>query len=211
MDACTTGARSTAIGVDALGGVTTGTSNVGVGYRAGQTGTALTTGTNNIYVGHNSAASASSVVGEIVVGSTVGDNTTGKGGNTGFINPNGGGVYNGGNTTTWTTTSDQRIKKNIVDNNEGIDIINQIRVRNFEYRLPEEIDGGLKPTDAVKKSGVQLGVIAQELAEICPDCVTTESTGVMSVNTDELFWHMVNAIKQLKSEIDSLKSQINGA
>ena len=80
-------------------------------------------------------------------------------------------------------------------------------MRNFEYRLPEEVDQELGPSAAVRRSGVQLGVIAQELAEICPDCVKTESTGVMSVNTDEIFWHMVNAIKQLKAEIDQLKGQ----
>ena len=114
-------------------------------------------------------------------------------------------MYNGGNTTTWTTTSDQRLKKNIVDNNEGLEKIAAIRVRNFEYRLPEEVDGGLQPKDAVIKPGIQLGVIAQELQQVCPDCVRTESTGVLAVDSDEIFWHMVNAIKQLKAEIDQLK------
>jgi hypothetical protein len=31
----------------------------------------------------------------------------------------------------------------------------------------------------------------------------------MSVNPDNLTWYMVNAIKELKAEIDSLKSQLN--
>jgi hypothetical protein len=31
----------------------------------------------------------------------------------------------------------------------------------------------------------------------------------MSVNADNLTWYMVNAIKELKAEIDSLKSQLN--
>jgi len=92
-----------------------------------------------------------------------------------------------------------------------LDAITSIRVRNFEYRLPEEVDAELKPTDAIKKSGVQLGVIAQELNEVLPDCIKTESTGVMSVNSDNLTWYLVNAIKELKAEVDSLKAQINGA
>ena len=46
-----------------------------------------------------------------------------KGSNTGFITPNSGGVYQGNNSTTWSQTSDERIKKNIVDNNVGLEKI----------------------------------------------------------------------------------------
>jgi hypothetical protein len=81
-------------------------------------------------------------------------------------------------------------------------------VRNFEYRLPGEVDAELKPTDAIKKSGIQLGVIAQEFQQILPECVRTESSGVMSVDPDNLTWYMINAIKELKAEVDSLKQQL---
>jgi hypothetical protein len=53
---------------------------------------------------------------------------------------------------------------------------------------------------------VQLGVIAQELQAVLPDCVKTESTGVMSVDADNLTWYLVNAIKELKAEFDAYKS-----
>ena len=131
--------------------------------------------------------------------------------NTGFINPNSGGVYQGNNSSSWSTTSDQRLKKNIVDNNDGLNKINSIRVRNFEYRLPEEVDAELKPTDAINKTGVQLGVIAQELQQVLPECVKQESTGVLSVDPDNLTWYLVNAVKQLSAEVESLKSQLKGA
>ena len=114
-------------------------------------------------------------------------------------------MYQGNNTTTWTTTSDQRLKKNIVDNNVGLEKITAIQVRNFEYRLPEEVDAELKPQDAIQKEGVQLGVIAQELQLVLPECVKTETTGVMSVDSDNLTWYMINAIKQLKAEFDAYK------
>jgi hypothetical protein len=136
----------------------------------------------------------------------MGVNSAGKGTDTGFISPNGGGVYQGNNSSTWSTTSDHRLKKNIVDNNTGLEKLTQIQVRNFEYRLPEEVDVELQPTDAIKKSGVQLGVIAQELQAILPECVKTESTGVMSVDTDNLTWYMINAIKELKAEFDAYKA-----
>ena len=80
-------------------------------------------------------------------------------------------------------------------------------MRNFEYRLEEEIID-LPTHSVIKKAGVQLGVIAQELQQVLPDCVKTESTGVISVNSDNLTWYMVNAIKELKAEVDSLKQQL---
>jgi hypothetical protein len=206
-----TGNINVAVGYAAGYGVT-GEGNICIGYSAGYgAGSTLTSGTFNVLIGVGASTSTATDVNEIVIGAT--GNTagaTGKGSNTAFINANGGATYNGGNTTTFTTTSDSRIKKNIIDNNEGVEIINQIRVRNFEYRLPEEVDSELKPTDAVIKSGVQLGVIAQELQQVCPDCVTEQSTGVLSVSTDELFWHMVNAIKQLNAKVEALEAQLKG-
>jgi hypothetical protein len=38
--------------------------------------------------------------------------------------------------------------------------------------------------------------------------VKQESTGVLSVDSDNLTWHMINAIKQLKSELDSVKAEL---
>jgi len=143
----------------------------------------------------------------ITTGATA-TSTVGKGASTAYINGNGGGSYNGANTTTWATTSDQRLKKNIVDNNVGLQAINSIRVRNFEYRLPEEVDSELRPSDAVTKSGIQLGVIAQELQSVLPDCVKQESTGVLSVDADNLTWYTVNAIKQLSTALDAANARI---
>jgi hypothetical protein len=227
LDACTTGVNNVAVGKDAGGGINGGTSNAMFGTNAGLSvttgekntcigtsagrdsagGVALTTGSNNVYIGWIASSSANNVDSEIVICGGAGG-AVGKGSNTAFINPNGGGAYNGGNTTTWTTTSDQRIKKNIVDNTQGLDLVNQIRVRNFEYRLPEEVDGGLLPSDAVKKEGIQLGVIAQEIQQVLPDCVTSETTGVLSVNSDNLIWYAINAIKELSTRLQAAEAEI---
>ena len=80
----------------------------------------------------------------------------------------------------------------------------QIQVRNFEYRKPEEITE-LPQQLAIKKEGVQLGVIAQELQEVLPNCVKQESTGFLSVDSSDLTWYLINAVKELKAEIDQLK------
>ena len=74
--------------------------------------------------------------------------------------------------------------------------------------LPEEVDAELKSTDAVQRTGVQLGVIAQELQEVCSDCIKEETTGVLRVDSDNVFWHMVNAIKDLKALNDTQAATI---
>ena len=202
LDACTTGGYNTGFGGSTLGLLTTGTFNTALGKNAGNT---LTTGSNNIYIGANAIASSSSSSKEMVIGGNDAADISGKGSNTGFINNGSGGTYQGNNSSSWSTTSDQRLKKNIADNNVGLDAINSIRVRNFEYRLPEEVDTELKPSDAIKKEGVQLGVIAQELQAVLPECVKQESTGVLSVDTDNLTWYLINAVKELSARVKQLE------
>jgi hypothetical protein len=204
LAAFTSGSQNFAVGFGSIKNLTTGDNNIAIGPNAGQS---IITGANNICIGVGADAAASNTANSI----TMGVNAGGKGSNTGFISPNGGGVYQGNNSATWSITSDQRLKKNIVDNNIGLEKITAIQVRNFEYRLPEEVDAELAPTDAIKKSGVQLGVIAQELQQVLPDCIKTESTGVMSVNSDNLIWYAINAIKELKAENDSLKARLDAA
>ena len=58
------------------------------------------------------------------------------------------------------------------------------------------------------KPGNQLGVIAQEIQEVLPDMVKTESTGVMTVDPDNMTWYLVNAVKELKAELDAAKARI---
>ena len=147
-------------------------------------------------------------------------------------------MTNGNNSSSWSTTSDERIKKNIVDNNVGLEKLNQLKVRNFEYRVQKEtgtdseghttwthrsesdiidtstfntLPNGQKPRPdqvAINKEGVQVGCIAQEVEAVLPGCVHTDTNGVKSVDTDEMFWVMVNAIKQLSAKNDALTTRV---
>jgi len=196
-----TASNSVAVGSAALYQATSGGNNLGFGGGAGSN---IITGNGNCYIGINSSASSSSVSNELVVATY---NVTGKGGSTGYINANGGGVYQGNNSTLWSVTSDQRLKKNIVDNTVGLSAITQIVVRNFEYRTEDEVTD-LPKHSAINIQGVQLGPIAQELIQVLPDCVKTESTGVMSVDSSDVLWHMVNAIKELNTLVTQQAAQI---
>ena len=196
----TTASYNVAVGYQAGYSITTGNYNTFLGYGAGYLGTALVTGANSTYIGYNAQASSSSATGEMVFSA---GGIVGKGNNTTVIgNP----CYQGNNSAAWSITSDQRLKKNIVDNTTGLSAITAIQVRNFEYRTADEVTE-LEPTSAIDIKGVQLGAIAQEIQAILPDCVKTESTGVMSVDTTNLTWYLINAVKELKAEIDLLKAK----
>jgi len=215
----TTGSYNTAVGYGSLALNTTASNNTAVGYQAGYNNTTganntfvgqtagnnITTGSANIYIGSNPIGSSATVNNEMVI--TGSGATAGKGGSTGYINMNGGGVYQGNNSAAWSITSDQRLKKNIVDNTVGLSAINAIQVRNFEYRTTDEVTD-LPKENAVDIKGVQLGAIAQELALVLPDCVKTESTGVMSVDTSNITWHLINAVKELSAEVTALKAKL---
>ena len=61
----------------------------------------------------------------------------------------------------------------------------------------------------VNIEGLHVGSIAQEIEEVLPDVVSTNEMGIKSVNTDNLTWYLINAVKELSAEIEQLKSQIN--
>jgi hypothetical protein len=193
--------------------VSTGDYNVIIGNHAGYaqwSGAGLTTGEHNILIGASSEVAAADDDHCIVVGCKGDGNTdgaVGKGDDTGFINANGGANYAGNNSASWSTTSDRRIKKNIVDSTAGLAEINQIQVRNFEYRLPEEVDKELPQSAAIEKEGIQVGVIAQEVMDILPDIVKQESTGCYSVDPDNLTWHLVKAVQELTARIEELEGE----
>jgi len=197
----TTGAANVAIGDSALINNTTGSSNTAMGNSANSV---TTTGENNTMIGTLCRASSSSVSNEVVLGS---NGMVGKGGSTAFISGGNGPVYAGNNSSNFSTTSDRRIKKNIEDNNTGLDAISQVRVCSFEYRTADEIDE-LPASAAIDKQGVQLGVIAQEIQEILPDMIREESTGCLSVDPENMTWYLVNAVKELSAKNDALEARI---
>ena len=135
--------------------------NVAIGYDAGDE---ITTGYRNQCIGQNANPHNADGHNQGVIGHDI----DGKGNNT-FFTGHTSGAYNGNNSSSWQTTSDRRIKKNIVNNDSGLDKLKQIQVRNFEYKTQDEIKtDNPELTDVVKsaavdKQGLQLGVIAQEI------------------------------------------------
>tara|TARA_Y100000361_G_C11079368_1_gene300168 strand:- start:27 stop:863 length:837 start_codon:yes stop_codon:yes gene_type:complete len=223
LSSVTTGGGNVAIGIFTMVSATTANGNTCVGNTAGHdiidaaegvcignaagysAGNDYVSGTGGIYVGSASQASSNNVDREIVLAY----NQIGKGART-FLCGADLGVYHAGNTSTWTTVSDERIKKNIVNFNDGLSVINQLQPRNFEYKTEDEI----KETDLasvshvakVEKTGTQLGFIAQELEKILPNSVHTSELGIKNVNTDNIIYYLINAVKELSTKVTALEA-----
>ena len=204
----TTGSYNTFIGSKAAHEATTANNNVAVGINAGGT---LTTGATNVFIGHEAGQSQ---VDSTDSGLYIARSGAGPGNAACWIHGNPSGqMYNGTNSSSWNTSSDRRIKKNIEDNTKGLTEINQLRVANFEYRTQSEINMNEFPLakSAAQvvvgegNTGVHTGVIAQEIESVLPECVVSGARGVKTVSTDPILWALVNAVKELSAEVKTLK------
>ena len=95
--------------------------------------------------------------------------------------------------------SDARLKENVRDYTVGLNDILKLKPRVFDWI----------PTEGEKD---QVGFIAQEFEEVFPDWVGgwmhDELEDAKSVSASEIIYPMVNAIKTLSAEIESLKTEI---
>jgi hypothetical protein len=90
-----------------------------------------------------------------------------------------------------TSLSDVRTKENIVDIDDGIGIVESLRGVYYNKIGQEER---------------KVGVIAQEVEEVLPEVVKTDNEGMKSVDYSKMVGVLIEAIKDLKAEIDELKA-----
>ena len=218
LESCTTDSNNVCIGYDSgndatagglilLGayagdGISTGDYNICIGYDSGSYNQVITTGEQNICLGafsHPSAADASNQI-------MLGYNCTGAGNST-FRVLAASGVFNSNNTSSWNTTSDARIKKNIGDATLGLDALNSVQVRQFEYREKEEIE--IELDEKLPTGKLITGVIAQEIENVIPETVSTRDNGLLTVKTDAVLWTAVKAIQELSDKVDELTEKLN--
>jgi hypothetical protein len=86
-------------------------------------------------------------------------------------------------------TSDQRLKNNITPITGALEKIDQIS--GVEYDWNTELQS--------KRTGHDVGVLAQEIEAIIPEAVTTREDGYKAVNYEKLIPLLIQAIKELKA------------
>ena len=60
-----------------------------------------------------------------------------------------------------------------------------------------------------KDGKTEVGVIAQEVEEVVPEVVQTNDDGMKSVAYGNLVGVLIESVKELKAEIEDLRSQLN--
>jgi hypothetical protein len=128
-------------------------------------------------------------------------NTSGTADYTAFLfttdggNTQTGSVVVGGSSTAYNTSSDQRLKDNIVDAPSASDDIDAIQVRSFDWKA----DG----------SHQKYGMVAQELQSVAPEAVTgdADSEDMMGVDYSKLVPMLVKEIQSLRARVAQLEGE----
>lgn len=218
-----TGARNLAIGSSVGQNITTANDNIMIGTDAGMVrqagnviighGMGLTTALSahngdNILIGRTLNPTATSAFKQYVIGNGL----TSKGNYTFYLGGSSG-VYNEQNHSAFQTTSDERIKTNVTNYTTGLTVLDQVNVKTYNYLSDSDIataHPALADSAGLVHEGLDtektiVGVMAQELESLLPNTVTTRDNGIKSVNKDELFWVMLNSIKELKARVEALE------
>jgi hypothetical protein len=105
-----------------------------------------------------------------------------------------GGTNNGqiswsGGTTSYTTTSDARVKKNIVDAPDAGALIDAIKVRSWDFKVDD--------------MHWRYGMVAQELLSVAPEAVTVPEDEEMMMGVD-----YAKLVPMLIKEVQSLRARV---
>lgn len=102
-------------------------------------------------------------------------------------------VYSDASGTLTNTASDERLKTSISPISYGLDEVMRMTPVKFKWK------------DSTKMgSQKEIGLIAQEIHQIVPEVVGYNNDGMMSLDYPKLIAVLINAIKELKGEIDEL-------
>ena len=104
-----------------------------------------------------------------------------------------GSINSNGTATTYATSSDQRLKENIVDALSASDDIDAIQVRSFDWKA----DG----------SHQKYGMVAQELVTVAPEAVSgdADSEEMMGVDYSKLVPMLIKEIQSLRNRVAQLE------
>tara|TARA_R100001086_G_scaffold95456_1_gene47493 strand:+ start:100 stop:1314 length:1215 start_codon:yes stop_codon:yes gene_type:complete len=179
LDASTTGIGGTAVGFEALT-ASTGDNNTALGRESGDN---VTSGSNNSLIGYKAQASSATVSNEITLGDA---NITALRCQVAL-----------------TVLSDRRDKTNIVDLSTGLDFINLLKPRKFEWKTRE----GVKTKDGT----VRAGFIAQELQEAQKgseylNLVYESNPEKLEATYGNLIPVLVKAVQELSTKVTALEA-----
>lgn len=218
LNANLTTSQCTAVGRSALA-LSTAADNTALGWQAGNV---LTTGASNTIIGSDADASGATGTGQIVIGKGV----TGTANNriTVGITTNIAELDLDGADTSWAASSDERLKKNVADYAAGLDVITALRPVTYQWRsrkeVPTELTNYYADSDEPvhgDASKTYHGFIAQEVKAVLDANPSVPNgqhlweqrdDGVQTLAPADLVPILVNAIKQLSSQYQTLHAEV---
>lgn len=99
-------------------------------------------------------------------------------------------------TTAWSSSSDERLKKNIHDLNYGLAEIKNLRPVRFDYLNDES------------NESKRIGFIAQEVLPIVPESISGSEDSFYSLASTEFIPVLVAALKELTAKVEALEAQV---
>lgn len=107
----------------------------------------------------------------------------------------------GGLVTTYTGSSDERLKTEIKPYERGLEAIEKLNPKFYKWNEEGQKKTGFKPEDE------HVGLIAQNLQEAIPEAVGLEDGIWLTVNDRPVISTLINAIKQLSARVKELESR----
>jgi hypothetical protein len=181
----TSGASNTAVGLNSMLVHTTGSQNTSIGRDAGAS---LTTGSTNTCLGYAAGAAGSPF--EISTQSNrvvVGEN----------------GVTNAYIRVAWTVTSDARDKTNIADIPHGLNFVQQLQPKQYQFKTSRE--------DDTPHGNLRYGFLAQDILALegdTPVVIDNEMPDHLKYQGESLVPILVKAIQELSAKNDALTARI---
>jgi len=202
--ACT-GTNNTAVGTQALRGVSsgtpvTGTNNTAIGYQSAYN---MTSGSSNVVVGYNSGINITTGVNNTCVGYIAGTDAVRN------IITNSNEIVVGNNSNTaayikvsWTVTSDARDKTSFAPVPHGLEFVNTLTPTAYQFRVSREDE---TPTGPTRYGFKAQDILAAEGGN--PIIIDNSDPENLKYNQDSMIAVLVNAINELTDRIRQLEAK----
>ena len=220
--AMTSGYYNNAIGSSCFAQLTTGSNNIAFGHDAGLV---ITTGTHNTFIGYKTVASANNETNTILIGHGDGINNFSSGGSNNIrLGKRTAYIHTDNDSASFSTGSDERWKKNIANNDVGLDFINELRTVTFNWKKHSELANTLSEYDASDAdtpddTKLKYGLIAQEVkAAMDTHSVNAKFEGwredsshpddKQMVSNDAFVIPLIKAMQELSAKVDALTARV---
>jgi len=193
--------------------MTTGSSNIAIGYQACD---AATTVSNSIFIGVGSDHTANGEY-QIVLG-----NSIASAGNNTFCFGKAGNVVQNTYTSdaNWTQSSDERLKTDIKDNTLGLDFINEMETKTYKwkpsYDIPKELTNHYSEENQKDTDVLMYGMMAQNVKEAMDKHDNPKFTGwgenkdgSQNLSREMFVIPLIKAVQELSAKVEELEKKLN--